>query len=112
MEVDRRKSELTFSMSNGFKKTYKSYDIYQCLGLVRAGFPAIKFLCKGAKLNVHTSSMSSQMSCGIVAYELRWGEPTEDEDLVRIFDYEDENLASTIEDQRQYYRQWIESLKK
>src|SRR5689334_9768833 len=110
VDFDRKKSELTFSMSNGFKKTYAAYDLYACLGLVRKDFPNKKFLCKGAKLNVHPSSMSSQMSCGLVAYELRWGESAEDEDMVRIFDYEENDLTSNIEEQHDYYRRWISSI--
>ena len=54
--------------------------------------------------------MSSQMSTGLVAYELKLGIPSEEEDLVRIFDYEDENLTNNIEEQRTFYKRWLESL--
>ena len=54
--------------------------------------------------------MSSQMSSGLVAYELKLGKPSEEEDIVRIFDYEDENITSNIEEQRTFYKNWIESL--
>jgi hypothetical protein len=110
IQCNRRKLELTFIMKNGLTKTYSDYDMYACFGLLRADHPEIKFLCKGAKLNVHPSRMSSQMSTGLVAYELKLGIPSEEEDLVRIFDYEDENLTNNIEEQRTFYKRWLESL--
>ncbi|EJL99487.1 hypothetical protein PMI18_03524 [Pseudomonas sp. GM102] len=110
IECDRKKPTLTFTMQSGFKKIYTGYDLYVCFGMLRADYTEIKFLCKGAKLNVHPSRMSSQMSSGLVAYELKLGEPSEEEDVVRIFDYEDENITSNIEEQKTFYKNWIESL--
>ncbi|WP_095051916.1 hypothetical protein [Pseudomonas sp. Irchel s3b2] len=110
IECDRKKLTLTFTMHSGLKKVYTAYDLYVCFGMLRADYPEIKFLCKGAKLNVHPSRMSSQMSNGLVAYELKLGKPSEEEDIVRIFDYEDENITSNIEEQKTFYKNWIESL--
>lgn len=50
------------------------------------------------------------MSSGLVAYELKPGKPSEEEDLVRIFDYEDENITSNIEEQKTFYQNWLKSL--
>ena len=97
-------------MQNGLTKTYTAYDLYVCFGMLRADYSEIKFLCKGAKLNVHPSRMSSQMSSGLIAYELNLGKPSEAKNLVRIFDYEDENITSNIEKQEIFYKNWIESL--
>jgi len=108
--VDRKTKTLIFSTKDGLSTTRTSEDLYQCFGLIRADFPDIKFLCKGAKINVHPSRMSSQMSAGLVAYEVRAGHPTEEEDLVRIFDYEENDLTSDIEEQKEHYKRWIESL--
>lgn len=110
IECDRKTSTLTIEMQDGLKKTYTAYDFFVCLGMLRADHPEFKFLCKGAKLNVHPSRMSSQMSKGLVAYELTLGKPSEDEDLVRIFDYENENITYSIEEQKAFYKKWIESL--
>ncbi|PMY01614.1 hypothetical protein C1Y18_33700, partial [Pseudomonas sp. MPR-R5A] len=57
-----------FSESNNFRKLYQGKDIYVCLAKVRAEFPHMTFLCKGAKINVMPSRMASQMSAGLVAY--------------------------------------------
>ncbi|WLH37427.1 hypothetical protein PSH79_09020 [Pseudomonas sp. FP2196] len=109
IECDRRNRALTFTRKDGLKKTYTSYDMFDCFGALRSEFPGVTFLCKGSKINVHPSGMSSQMSCGLVAYELSEGRPTEEEDIVRIFDYEDKDLTNNIEDQKAFYRSWLKS---
>ncbi|MDR6609166.1 hypothetical protein [Pseudomonas synxantha] len=111
IECDRRKPSLTFTMQDGTQKTYSAYDLYVCFGMLRADYPDIKFLCKGAKLNVHPSRMSSQMSKGLVAYEVELGKPSEEENIVRIFDYEDKDITNSIEEQKTFYKKWIESLR-
>ncbi|MFJ7106574.1 hypothetical protein ACIQU2_02905 [Pseudomonas sp. NPDC098740] len=110
IECDRQKRTLTYILENGLRKTYTAHDLYVCLGLLRADFPETKFLCKGAKLNVYPSRMSSQMSAGVVAYELHMGKPAELEDIVNIFDYEENDITQDIQQQRDYYKRWIESL--
>lgn len=110
VECDRKQTALTFTMHGGFSKTYYASDFYVCFGMLRADLSEIKFLCKGAKRNVHPSRMSSQMSKGLVSYELKPGKSSEDEDLVRIFDYEDEDITNNIEEQKDFYRSWIATL--
>lgn len=110
IECDRQNPTLTYILKNGLRKTYTAHDLYVCLGLLRADFPDTKFLCKGAKLNVYPSRMSSQMSAGVVAYELHMGKPAELEDIVNIFDYEENDITQDIQQQRDYYKRWIESL--
>ncbi|MHC8360938.1 hypothetical protein ACYZUA_11560 [Pseudomonas sp. LS2P72] len=110
IECDRQNPTLTYILENGLRKTYTAHDLFVCLGLLRADFPETKFLCKGAKLNVYPSRMSSQMSAGVVAYELHMGKPAESEDIVNIFDYEENDITQDIQQQRDYYKRWIESL--
>ncbi|MGY2342921.1 hypothetical protein ACW9HW_27155 [Pseudomonas sp. SDO5532_S415] len=110
VECNRKTPSLTFEMKNGLRKTYAAYDLFVCFGMLRAEHPKIKFLCKGAKLNVHPSRMSSQMSNGLVAYELKLGKSSEEEDMVRIFDYDNENITSDIKEQISFYKKWTISL--
>ncbi|MHC8343169.1 hypothetical protein [Pseudomonas sp. RT6P73] len=110
IECDRKNLTLVFTMKNGLRKTYTAHDLFECFGLLRADFPEIKFLCKGAKLNVYPSRMASQMAGGIVAYELHLGQPTETEDVVNIFDFEEKDITSDIQQQRDFYKHWLESL--
>jgi hypothetical protein len=51
--------------------------------------------------------MASQMSGGVVAYEVEIGNP--DTKLVRIFDYEENNLTNDINEQIAYRTKWAES---
>jgi len=109
-KYDAIRMELKFSEAENFEKTYTAKDMYICLAKVRADFPHIQFLCKGAKINVRPSSMASQMSGGMIAYELTLGKHTTREDLVHIFDYEDKNLTNNPEEQHSFYMKWINSI--
>ncbi|MFJ4249320.1 hypothetical protein C2E19_10440 [Pseudomonas sp. DTU12.3] len=112
LNYDDTKGLIVFSMLNGFIKTYKANDLYLCLAKIRHEHPEILFLCKGAKLNVTPSRMCSQMSGGAIAYDLKPGIPATRDDIVQIFDYEEENLSKDLKDQQNYYNQWIKSLQK
>jgi hypothetical protein len=96
-------------MEDGYSKTYAGADFYDCLGNIRKEHHNIVFLCKGAKVNVHPSSMSSQMTLGVKAYELTLGKYASRSDLVNIFDYEENNLTNDPEIQRDFFMRWIES---
>ncbi|WP_248731646.1 hypothetical protein [Pseudomonas sp. MWU13-2517] len=101
---------MTFSEADNFKKVYEGRDIYICLAKVRADFPNITFLCKGAKINVKPSRMASQMSSGLVAYEMTLGKQATNDDIVHLFDYEDENLTNNPQDQIDFFKKWLASL--
>ncbi|WHS59678.1 hypothetical protein [Pseudomonas sp. G2-4] len=107
---DRKVTALTVTMPDGLVRSYTAADLYLCLGMVRKDFPDVKFLCKGAKINVYPSRMSSQMAGGIVAYEVRWGETADKTDIVNIFDYEDKDLTNDITKQADYHQRWLQSL--
>ena len=108
LELDRTTSTLSITFADGMQKTYSDTDIYTCFGLKIRKFSEITFLCKGSKINVYPSAMVSQMSSGVVAYEVTVGDP--DAELVRIFDYEENNLTNDINEQITYRNEWAESL--
>ncbi len=108
IECDRKNLTLVFTTKNGLRKTYTACDLYECFGLLRADFQEMNFLCKGAKLNVYPSRMASQMAGGIVAYELHMGRATETEDVVNIFDFEDKDITTDIQQQRDFYNRWLQ----
>ncbi|MFS2072416.1 hypothetical protein ACEN9D_27045 [Pseudomonas sp. CT11-2] len=108
---DNKETTITFTMKNGFNKKYSDSDFYRCFARVREDNPNIQFLCKGSKINVHPSSMSSQMSLGLKAYELTLGKASSLTDVVYIFDYDESNLTNDPNEQRSFYRCWIESEK-
>lgn len=101
---------MTFSEADNFKKVYTGKDIFVCLAKVRADFPHITFLCKGAKINVMPSRMASQMSNGLVAYEMTLGKQASRDDIVHIFDYEENNLTNNPQEQVDFFKSWIKSL--
>lgn len=106
---DDTKVSITLNLENQSSQTYTDRDFYKCFGLLRKSNPHIRFFCKGSKINVHPSSMSSQMSLGLKAYELVIGKKPSLEEVVFIFDYEEENLTNDPEEQRTFYLNWITS---
>lgn len=106
IEYDGGKPTLTLLMNDGTRKTYTALDLYDSFGLMRADLKDITFLCKGAKINVHTSGMSSHMSNGLVAYEMTMGQP--EGELVHIFAYEEDDLTNDIQEQHDFCQCWAE----
>lgn len=102
---------IEFKMQNGFCKTYSDTNFYKCFARTREDNTEIKFLCKGSKVNVHTSSMSAQMSRGLKAYELTLGKAASLSDVIHIFDYDEHNLTNDSAEQRAFFREWIETKK-
>jgi hypothetical protein len=100
---------ITIECFGGARKTYFEKDFYKCFAALRKDNCDWVFYCKGAKTNVHPSSMASQMSLGLKAYELVIGKEPSKDDLVFIFDYEDKDLTSDPDRQRQFYLSWITS---
>lgn len=101
---------INITLKNGWTKKIDGLDLYQCLGKIIKERTDIRFLCKGAKLNVRPSSMSSQMSSGVAAYEYKLGSEVSREDIVNIFDYEDEGIINDPQLQTDYFFRWLESL--
>jgi hypothetical protein len=54
--------------------------------------------------------MASQMSRGMVAYELILGKRPTREDMVHIFDYEEHNLTNDPQEQNKFYKEWTASI--
>jgi len=108
IEYDRKTPTLSITFLDGIKRTYTDVDIYVCFGILRKEFNDVQFLCKGSKINVYPSAMASQMSSGVVAYEVYIGEP--DAELVRIFDYAENDLTNDINEQVAYRNKWADSI--
>lgn len=110
LKYDVENLVMFFSEAENFKKAYEGKDIYVCLAKVRADFPHITFLCKGAKINVMPSRVASQMSAGLVAYEMTLGKQATDKNVVHLFDYEEENLTNNPKEQIDFFKKWLASL--
>ncbi len=55
--------------------------------------------------------MSSQMANGLLAYELKLGEQTLKKDIVNIFDYDESDIVKGPEEQADFFKKWLGSLK-
>lgn len=106
---DSKKITITFCAKDGVDKIYVGGNFYKCFANLRSDNPGITFFCKGSKKNVHPSGMSAQMSLGLKAYELSMGVTPSLDDIVYIFEYDDQNLANDPSEQEIFYREWIES---
>ncbi|MDG9923344.1 MULTISPECIES: hypothetical protein [unclassified Pseudomonas] len=96
--------------ADGNELTGTGADIFSSFLNLRESLPGCIFQCKGAKINVHPSRMSSQMGGGLIAYELSMGYPAKRSDLVNIFTpdtVKDEVLPA---EQREFFKRWIQSL--
>ncbi|TNH41528.1 hypothetical protein [Photorhabdus luminescens] len=85
------------------------FDFFSCFAKARKELKNITFLCKGAKRNVYPSNMSRQMSLGMVAYECTLGEQATREDIVKIFDFDDLDLATDPDEQKEFHHKWLKS---
>jgi len=108
--------ELYISIDNTINKVFLGSDYFVSLNKLRDWVYEWEYLypmCKGSLINVYPSRMSRQMSKGIKAYNLTLGKQTKENDLIDIFDSVDisqtDNL-STVQEQKEYYINWIKSL--
>jgi hypothetical protein len=112
LNYDDRTPTMKATLEDGRTAQTSGADVYECLGKIIKELPDVKFLCKGAKLNVRPSSMSSQMGSGIMAYEHTLGVKASRKDMVNIFDYDDQDIINDPQMQTDFFFRWLESLKK
>ena len=112
LEYNERTPLIRITLEGGWTEEFQGSDIYECLGKIIKALPKVKFLCKGAKINVRPSSMSCQMTSGIMAYEHKLGTRVTRKDIVNIFDYEDQDIINDPVMQKDFFFQWLQSLKR
>lgn len=100
---------IDLTMPDGVSKKYEHHDYFLCFVKVRMDHPQVRFLCKAAKLNVMPSRMCSQMSMGLVAYEMAMGKTATFDQIVQIFDYEDVDIVTDPKEQFEFYQRWLKS---
>lgn len=71
----------------------------------------IKLLCKGCCKNVYPSAMLLCMGEGRNAYALKYGEQAKINSLVDIFDPCSIDEYATIQEQLEYFEEWICSIR-
>nr|WP_298136544.1 hypothetical protein [uncultured Pseudomonas sp.] len=108
---DSALTTLSVNFADGSSITGSGNNLFECFSQIRSLRPDIVFLCKGAKRNVYPSRMSSQMASGLLAYELKLGEQALKNDIVNIFDYDEMDIAKSPNDQAEFFKKWLNSLK-
>lgn len=101
---------LRIKIEDGSEYISTAHDFFECFKKIRNENKDLKFYCKGAKKNVFPSRMTRQMSMGLSAYETSLGVQARKENLVNIFDYEDQDLVTDPGEQDEYQREWFASL--
>lgn len=112
LSTDKRECFLQISISDIYQNEFSGTDFFDCFAKLRDELKDVIFLCKGAKINVYPSGMARDMALGMAAYEFNLGEEVTRENLVGTFDFEDNDVAITPHEQKAFFNQWSESIRK
>lgn len=96
------------------KEKYDGDDLFEALIKMRKKLEEkdMLILCNGAKKNISPSGMSRSMGGGRKASYIEIGSPVKSGNLVDIFDYAERNKVVSVLKQKQYFMEWVESLKR
>src|SRR5438309_272545 len=88
-------------------------DFFEALAQARVQLESHHLIpfCYGASLNVFPSGMSRSMGSGLKAYRLTMGRQALMKDLVFIFDSGPDVIPASVARQKEYFNDWIASLK-
>lgn len=92
--------------------SYKCENFFEALTQLRIHLEEhhIQIVCNGAALNVYPSPMIMSMGAGRLAYKMSFGKQAKTEDLVDIFDCNNELSFVSVEEQSHFYKDWLKSL--
>ncbi|MEA5115910.1 MAG: hypothetical protein VB050_17990 [Geobacteraceae bacterium] len=91
---------------------FKGADLFECLCNLRSELDkmGLKMLCNGSRIDAYPSRMSRDMGGARKVYLLRMGQQGRLEDLVELFDEAPADKIGTVEEQKAFYRKWLDSL--
>lgn len=96
-----------------YKKTGENYFIILQELRIDLEKDGVDLLCNGSSVDVYPSAMQLSMGGGDKAYRLKMGFHTQMNDIVDIFDYdEDKFVKGTVAEQTEFYKRWVLSKKK
>ena len=104
--------KLTFSY-RGRELLAQESDYFASFCAIREQLEADQLIpfCYGASLNVYPSGMCRDMGSGMVAYKIEMGQRANRDNLVNIFEQGDDVIPSTLSQQRDFFKQWLQSVK-
>jgi len=87
-------------------------DLFHALVFIRQELEKDNLLlnCYGASKHVYPSAMAINMGAGEMAYKLTLGKKAKTEDLVSIFDVGADIVPATVNQQKDFYNDWLRSL--
>ena len=111
-ETTDESCELIFQY-RGKSITAKAFDCFTAFCQIRKELEKENLIpfCYGASLNVYPSGMCRDMGRGLTAYKFEIGKQATREALVPIFEEGTDVIPSSVENQEQYFNEWLESLK-
>ena len=103
---------LDFQSSEFGYKQFNGIDLFECFCELRKFLEeeGWNILCNGARVDAYPTTMSRQMGGGLKLYLLKIGEEPKQGDLVKIFDRAELDKIGTVDEQRDYYNKWFESI--
>jgi hypothetical protein len=95
------------------KIIFSDNDLFECLIQLRKKLSQLSCipLCNGARYDVYPSRMSREMGGGIMGYIHQIAKHPTDKDLVNIFEYAESNMVVSVDEQKEFYHLWLNSLK-
>jgi hypothetical protein len=104
--------QIKFSGADFGLLEFEADDLFKAFVLLRERLEktGCRLLCNGARVDVVTSGMSRQMGGGRKAYIVSLGSPARRKNIVDIFDYAEPNLIGSVDQQKQFYSEWVSSL--
>jgi hypothetical protein len=111
---DKNRSKIVWFLNDSDSKgAVEANDYFDCLVEIRKIFERddLRILCNGCRYDVYPSRMSRQMGRGMKAYIMVLGKQATESDLVGVFDSTDSSRVKTVEDQKEYYTAWLNSLR-
>ena|ERR1700722_18017718 len=92
--------------------TGKAFDYFEAMCQIRDQLEVSGWrpVCYGSSRNVYPSGMCRDMGQGLKAYKMQLGQRAALADLVKIFDVGPDVEPSSVEEQKQFWEEWLRSL--
>ena len=103
---------LQYQDLDGNLRSFSEQDLFKSMQKMREELETreLQILCAGARPDVWPSGMSRDMGGGRKAYVMRIGKHTNAADLIDIFQYASPESVGTVQQQREYFQLWFNSL--
>jgi hypothetical protein len=110
-DEDTDQCRLTLQLPGG-EITAEALDYFEAMCNIRKELETKGWrpVCFGSAQNVYPSNMARDMGRGLKAYRMEIGRRATMADLVKIFDTAPDLQPASVEEQRQFYEQWLQSL--